>query len=51
MTMITCSIERYYSIVVSSHLKMWLVKIQFSFRIRFRFIHDEQLLLMCQRRL
>ena len=40
MTLITYSIGRRYSIIVSPHLKMWLVKIHFSFRIHFKPIHD-----------
>ena len=47
MTMITCSIGRHYLIVVSSHLKTWLVKIHFDFRIEFSYIHDEQFLHLC----
>ena len=47
--MIIYSIRRYYSIVVSPHLKMWLLKIHFGFKIHFRPIHDEQLLFRCHR--
>ena len=40
MTMITYSIGRHYSIMVSLYLKMWLVKIYFNSRIRFKPIHN-----------
>ena len=47
ITMITCFIGRHYSIVMGQRLKICLVKIHFGFTIRFKFLHDVQLLLLC----